>query len=760
MAGVTPPHRQFNAGEITSLLSGRDDLQWYQNACVLMENTVPVPHGPSVRRAGTRFINWCRGTGAVRLLRFEASVNEAYVIEATDHTFRFWTDLAQVESSPGVPLEITTPYPEAILQELRAIQSTDLMWIFHPTIVPHTLKRTGPASFVLEPYVFIDGPYLAENITTTTLTPAATEGHAVAVEASADVFVASDVNRMIRIMHKVDEPAPTPDRNQWGWGIIIAVADARHCTVDVGTPFGGTTASVAWRLGLYGGDRGWPCCGTIHQERLALGSNPVGSFPRVDLSMTGAFNTFTPGTEDDTAIAIAIGAESLPIIRDLVSMRTLIVLTATTEFSIGPEGTNEPLTPSNSGAVPISYEGAADRPVLTAKKAALFMHRTGRVLYEIARTIESDGLRTRDISVRGEHILEEEPLSQMAWANRPYNVLWQMRRDGRLVGVTYQPDQEVIAWQRHPLGGNGVVEGLATTPASDGDELWLAVRRGPSAPISMEVLRFPLKPGEHPGKAFYVDQGLSIDATVETVPIALQTTPGGDWIAGAPSPIFQPAHVGREITGWYLEGREPNGQPCWRPLDARVIGVASGGSQARLESLDGRTPTVALQAGDWRFKVTELSGLAHLEGVAVMILADAAPVTGKVVRDGKVTLDQAAGFIHVGRAYRSRTWPTRLDAGSQMGSNIGKKNRVRSIAVRLVRSGPCMVGMAAGKLEEAPVRRRGNRMDRPPPLSSRDVRVPIESDVDDELFVAVESELPLPLTIVAIVPSQEVGDTG
>lgn len=758
MTGVTPPIYHLNAGEISPKLSGRADLSWYGRACHLLENAIPRAQGPAERRPGTLHLGFVDGLARPRLLRFEANVDAAYIVEATDEQFRFWTDLALVQVG-GVPVELVTPYSAAQLAELRTTQSADVMWLFHKDVAPQVLRRLTATSFELVPFEFVDGPYQAVNITATTLTPAATTGSGIALEASADLFAATDVGRLVRIKHTVDNPDPEPDEVVWGWAVIASFVDAQNVTIDIKGDFGGTTASVDWRLGLFSETTGWPSCATIHGERLVLGSNIGGGFPRIDGSVPGDFSTFRPGTNDDDAFAFVIGANGRCIIRDLVSMRTLLVLTDTVEFSIGGEAVAEPLTPSNIGqSLPFSREGAANVPAVAAKNGTLFVQRTGKALIELARTLEADGLRSTDLSVRAEHLLDESPLRELAWANRPFNVVWAIREDGLLVGQTYQPDQQVYGWSRQPIGGGGFVESMAVLPAPDGDELWLAVRRGSGAPIAMEVMRFPLTAAEHPAKAYHVDGGLVLGPTDETVALSLGIVAGA-WCASTAVDFFGPGHVGRELTGFWIDGREKDGQPRWRQIEARVA-TLSDARRVILESPSGATPAATLNAGDWRWKVTTLAGLSHLNGVAVSILADGAPVIGKVVDGGQVELDTPAGFVAIGRPFRTRIWPTRPEGGSTLGTNIGKPQRVRNVAVRLTRSGACHVGIVNGMMQEAPTRVGRDTLGRAPPLQSRDVRVPLSSSTDDSSYVAIEGELPTPLIVNCIVPALDVGDTG
>src|SRR5690606_30276519 len=103
----------------------------------------------------------------------------------------------------------------------------------------------------------------------------------------------------------------------------------------------------------------------------------------------------------------------------------------------------------------------------------------------------------------------------------PDSLVWLVRADGRLLGLTYAREQEVVGWHIHALGGfsdagrtePAAVESVACIPAPDGgrDELWLAVRRHIDGATvrTIEVMAAPLADDEPAADAFYVDCGAS-----------------------------------------------------------------------------------------------------------------------------------------------------------------------------------------------------------------------------------------------------------
>ena len=95
--------------------------------------------------------------------------------------------------------QVTTPYTTAQVSDIKFTQSADVMYITHVDHAPRKLTRTAHTTWTLSIPTFVNGPYLDENSTTTTLTANARTGSSCTITASADTFVSTDVGRIIKI---------------------------------------------------------------------------------------------------------------------------------------------------------------------------------------------------------------------------------------------------------------------------------------------------------------------------------------------------------------------------------------------------------------------------------------------------------------------------------------------------------------------------------------------------------------------------------
>jgi hypothetical protein len=256
MARVAAQLSNFTAGELSPRLDGRNDLAKYSAGCQIVENMVIYPHGAAARRPGTTFIAEVKNSAkSTRLIPFEFSTTQTYVMEFSDQIIRFYKDNGQIQSG-GSAYEISSPYLEAELFDIKFAQSADIMYITHPSHKTRTLSRTGHTSWTLAEVNFTNGPFLDSNITSTTLTPSAAGTGSRTITASAVTginggsgFLATDVGRQIHFNS--------------GYGTITARTNTTVVTVNVTTAFANANAITNWFLGAFSDTTGHPACVTF-----------------------------------------------------------------------------------------------------------------------------------------------------------------------------------------------------------------------------------------------------------------------------------------------------------------------------------------------------------------------------------------------------------------------------------------------------------------------------------------------------------------
>ena len=93
MARVAVQLTNFTGGELSPRLDGRNDIAKYNSGCKTLENMIVYPHGSASRRSGTQFVAEVKdSTKKTRLIPFEFSTVQTYILEFGDQYIRFYKD--------------------------------------------------------------------------------------------------------------------------------------------------------------------------------------------------------------------------------------------------------------------------------------------------------------------------------------------------------------------------------------------------------------------------------------------------------------------------------------------------------------------------------------------------------------------------------------------------------------------------------------------------------------------------------------------
>jgi len=574
MTTAAYPITNFTSGELTPLLEARADIAQYGNGCRLLKNFLVHPQGGAYRRGGTQYVSSVKTAASKsRLVSFEFSTTQAYVLEFGVNYIRFYKDQGQIVSgSPAAAVEVSTTYTEAELFSLSFAQSADILYIAHPDHAPAMLSRTSHTSWSLDTIPFVDGPYLDENIETTTLTPSATTGSA-NITASAVTginggsgFVATDVGRVIRIGHiasvwaastayavgivkrnsdrvyecvragtTASSGGPTSNGSEivdgtvtWkyiseggiqsGYAVVNSITSTTIVACTVQKAFGGTTAETSWRLGAwYGGS--YPSSVCFYEQRL-FWAGSTAEPQTLWGSKSGDYYAHGIGNLDDDAVSYTIATDQVNAIQWLSPGKVLAVGTAGGEFKVSASTNEEALTPTNVRVVRETNYGSAGTAPLRIANVVVYMQRAARKLREFVYQFESDAFVSPDLTLLAEHI-SETGFIELAYQQEPDSIIWAPLTDGTLTSLTYQRDQKITAWCRHIIGGSSdaagtqaKVESVTTIPGSNRDEVWIAVQRFVNGAVVryIEMLTPGLLSTEDQEEAFFVDSGLSLNA--------------------------------------------------------------------------------------------------------------------------------------------------------------------------------------------------------------------------------------------------------
>jgi hypothetical protein len=712
---------------------------------------------------------------------------------------------------------------------LRAVQSGDVLYITHTegTYAPQKLTRTSALSWSIASLDQEGGPFedLDPDETVTVFASAAT-GNGISLTASSAIFNANHVGALFLleqnntddvaaweagktittgIERRVDNRvyvsatagtsgAVTPSHTvgsaydgdpgvQWtfrhpgyGWVKITAVGSSgTTATANVlsripAGAVGSGEPTTRWAFGAWSADAGYPTHVTFFRERLTFARATTREFWMSEAGDFERFRSRDDGGETvaDSAIRGEVTSDQVNRIEWLApSDFALLIGTAGGEFAIHEITTSEPLGPGNvKSDHNSSYGSRAVRPVRVGD-AVIYVQRSGRKLRDLAFTIEKEKFGSANMNVLARHLLPKgKAIVAMAYQQEPHSVVWALRSDGQLLGMTLNANQRRFGWHQHPVGGvfgtgDAVVEAIEVipNPTADADELWMIVKRtvNGSTVRYVEYMEQEWDRAEDIIEAFYVDSGLTYDGTeaATLTPGAgatVEATANVTFTAG--SSVFVSGDIGKEIRYRYTTTEETaDGEEytAWHTARAEITAVNSG-TVAQATIIAAFPSTSAIAASGWGITVTTISGLDHLEGQTLDLLVDGAVHPQRTVASGAVTLQTAGFYIHAGLPCPCEVSPMRLEAGAADGTAQGKTKRIHRTIIRLLDTVGGKTGPHEGNTDEILFRDPSMDMDEPVPPFSGDKEMAWPNGYEQDGYMTYVNDQPLPATVVAFMP--------
>jgi hypothetical protein len=231
--------------------------------------------------------------------------------------------------------------------------------------------------------------------------------------------------------------------------------------------------TTQWAESAWSKKRGYPRAVCLHQQRLFFAGTATDQ-QTIWASAIGDFQNFRRSSLDDASISLSIATTQRNLIQWLTASAGGVVIgTSGDEWTLTAE--SGVVTATNFQAKRQSSYGSKYLQPLGVNEVILFMQRGGRKLREHVFSFERDGYIAPDLTLLADHITRGG-IRSMCMMQQPDTIVWFARNDGMLLGMTYEREQQVVAWHRHPTQGE--VESVTTIYGEDGDDLLLVVKRG------------------------------------------------------------------------------------------------------------------------------------------------------------------------------------------------------------------------------------------------------------------------------------------
>jgi hypothetical protein len=215
-----------------------------------------------------------------------------------------------------------------------------------------------------------------------------------------------------------------------------------------------------------------------------------------------------------------------------------------------------------------------------------------------------------------------------------------------------------------------------------------------------------------------------------------------------------------QVTAWTLCSSEGCQIESVATPGARTFLMVARPAGAAIEELDEALQVDAGLTGEADAPAATWSGLDHLEGEEVTVLADGRPRGRAVVVSGAVVLDQPARKVAIGKAFRHEVAPLPPVISNVTGRNPAAAVRLIETTLRLSETAQLDIDLGHGVRPVPLAGFAGPVLDMPPPRFSGDKRVRGTGwrRADTAPLWRLVGDAPLPLTLLSVTNEVKVND--
>jgi len=248
-------------------------------------------------------------------------------------------------------------------------------------------------------------------------------------------------------------------------------------------------------------------------RRIFGGSKMLPQDVFMSASGTEADMSYSIPTIDSDRIYFRIAAREQSRVRHIIPLAQLMLLSDSTEYQVTPAN-DDILTPSSVSVRPQSFVGANFAPPALVNNTVVFSASRGGHVREMGYNASVLGYMTGDLSIRASHLFDSNTIKDMAYQKSPLPIVWCVSSSGKLLGLTYVPEEKVGAWHQHTTT-DGTFESVVSVPEGDEDVVYVIVKRGSNRYV--ERLDDTYRGGtESISDAYFVDSGVTYTGAATT----------------------------------------------------------------------------------------------------------------------------------------------------------------------------------------------------------------------------------------------------
>lgn len=490
----------FNGGIISPEMYGRSDQSKYQSGIADCNNMLVLPHGALDFRTGFEYVN--KFNLPFRLIPFVYSDEQAIVVILCP-PYAYFSTLGQMLLNAGGTdlLKVAIPYTAAQLSGIRYTQSGDIITLTHKSHKPRLLKRMGATEWTMSTVSSNPTIVAPATATATASYTNTTNGHPIDHQYAITSWKGTEESGKKTTGNANNDLTISPNSNKIEWSAVTGaekysiykrqagvwgrIAETTELSMIDNYIEPDTTITPSFVRDVFSSN---PVAVSYIQQRKVYGGGQ--DTPQaLNMSRAGTEDVFTFSIpmQDDDAIQFRIAGRDGNGIQHLVPMNDLLILTSASAWKVS---SNSAISPIDLMVYPQSNTGANECTPLLADNVCIFSSdQTGRI-HELSLSANKSGAyQTIELSLMCPHLFDGFTIVDQAITRNPFTCAYFVRNDGVMIGLTYDPVQQVFGFHKHTAANGGKIKTVAVIPEEGQSSLYLGVQRGGSTDLFLERFR-------------------------------------------------------------------------------------------------------------------------------------------------------------------------------------------------------------------------------------------------------------------------------
>lgn len=511
----------------------------------------------------------------------------------------------------------------------------------------------------------------------------------------------------------------------------------------------------------------------LAQQRLVF-ANTVNEPEKIFMSRIGDYTNFTTRNplQDDDALSFVIANREISPIRHVIDLDKMVVLSHSYESMINGDEATGSILPTAINPKTQSFNGSSSVRPVVVDDTVIYVSSRSRTVRDLQRAVIVDEGRTaysgKDLTVYAGHLFEKHNIIVLDF-NKQESIVWAVRDDGIMLGLTYLPEHRLWGWHWHETDGQ--IKDIVVIPESDRDVEYLIIKRTINGADKYYIESIASRHiSDIRIDAVFTDSSVKYDGRGRLggdLVISGGSTWGNGDIVTVTSTTgpFSSGDINNVAVVIHESGSEVFRINVTEYINSNVV-KGSPNKTIPAEYRNTSIPQSKIAKGikiisSWYVGAKQYN-LSHLEGKSLSILGEGNVVSDGVnpplytVNSGQIVLDRPHWLLTMGLPYNSDFESLDLDVPDAMKTVLNKTKRIPVINVMIEESRGLKAGPDFNNLR--PYKQREfEPMGEPTALKTGVVEVGLDTSWRIDSRISIRQSDPLPLTILAMIPHVDLG---